>query len=413
MPTGRPRSPSSNPPTTGSEFRSRPAVAAFASALLPGAGQWLQGRRRQAVPLLVLSAGALVLAGGAIWVLARQGPVYMLEVAMRPGALASLFVVNALFLLLRAWAAADAYQRGTGRSSRLGAAVGAVVIALVVLPHLVVGAEAAQAHQMVTTMFQHPVGAPESAASTTAWRRGERLTVLFLGAESLPTGDTEARGAVVVTVFPGDDRVAAVTLPANLTGIPVPAAAGLSSADGSLTDLYRYGSRHQSLFPGAPDPGAAMVKDGVQSLLGVPVHHAVVFDSSRLDGMDIVSSARKHCAGAAVVRTVRPSGLVRRMPSLVAELGRSVTSDIPLDLVPEMVELLPTLSPRQVVTVPITAPDYGRVEAASQVADPERVRAAMVSLVKLSPEEAAARLGLGDPGGCATGHAVRAAADNR
>jgi hypothetical protein len=214
-------------------------------------------------------------------------------------------------------------------------------------------------------------------------------------------------------VFPGDDRVAAVTLPANLTGIPVPAAAGLSPGDGSLTDLYRYGNRHQSLYPGAPDPGAAMVKDGVQSLLGVPVHHAVVFDSSRLDGMDIVGSARKHCAGAAVVRTVRPSGLVRRMPSLVAELGRYVTSDIPLDLVPEMVELLPTLSPRQVVTVPITAPDYGRVEAASQVADPERVRAAMVSLVKLSPEEAAARLGLGDPGRCATGQAIQGAADNR
>jgi hypothetical protein len=365
------------------------------------------------VPLLVLSALALVLAGGAIWVLARQGPVYILEVAMRPGAIASLFAVNALLLLVRAWAAADAYQRGTGGSSRLGAAAGVAVIALVVLPHLVVGAEAAQAHQMVTTMFQHPANAPKAAASTTAWRPGERLTVLFLGAELLPTGDTEARGAVVVTVFPGDDRVAVVTLPANLTGIPAPGAAGLSPADGSLTDLYRYGSRHQRLNPGAPDPGAAMVKDGVQSLLGVPVHHAVVFDSSRLDGMDIVGSARKHCAGAAVVRTVRPSGLVRRMPSLVAELGRYVTSDIPLDLVPEMVELLPTLSPRQVVTVPITAPDYGRVEAASQVADPELVRAAMVSLVKLSPEDAAARLGLGDPGRCATSQAVQAAADTR
>jgi hypothetical protein len=331
---------------------------------------------------------------------------------MRPGALASLFVVNALFLLVRAWAAADAYQRGTGGNSRLGAAAGVAVIALVVLPHLVVGAGAAQAHQMVTTIFQHPANAPQAAASTTAWRPGERLTVLFLGAELLPTGDTEARGAVVVTVFPGDDRVAAVTLPANLTGIPVPAAGG-APGDGSLTDLYRYGSRHQRLYPGAPDPGAAMVKDGVQSLLGVPVHHTVVFDSSRLDGMDIVGSARKHCAGAAVVRTVRPSGLVRRMPSLVAELGRYVTSDIPLDLVPEMVELLPTLSPRQVVTVPITAPDYGRVEAASQVADPERIRSAMVSLVKLTPEEAAARLGLGDPGRCATSQAVQAAADNR
>ena len=104
---------------------------------------------------------------------------------------------------------------------------------------------------------------------------------------------------------------------------------------------------------------------------------------------------------------------MRRIPSLVGALGVSVTSDIPLDLVPDMVELLPTLSPRQVLTVPITAPDYGRAEQKSQVADPERVRAAMVSLVKLSPEEAASRLGLDDPARCATGQPLQAAADNR
>ena len=118
-----------------------------------------------------------------------------------------------------------------------------------------------------------------------------------------------------------------------------------------------------------------MVKDGVQSLLGIPVHHTVVFDSSNLDETDIVNTPRagKRCAAAGVVRSLRPEGLVRRIPSLVGALGISVTSDIPLDLVPDMVDLLPTLSPRQVLTVPITAPDYGRAEQKSQVADPERV----------------------------------------
>ena len=191
---------------------------------------------------------------------------------------------------------------------------------------------------------------------------------------------------------------------------------GSLPGNGSLTDLYRFGTRHRRLYPGSADPGAAMVKDGVQSLLGIPVHHTVVFDSGNLDETDMVDSpgAGKRCAAAGVVRSLRPEGLVRRIPSLVgAELGISVTSDIPLDLVPDMVELLPTLSPRQVLTVPITAPDYGRAEQKSQVADPERVRAAMVSLVKLSPEEAAYRLGLDDRARCATGRPLQAAADNR
>ena len=98
---------------------------------------------------------------------------------------------------------------------------------------------------------------------------------------------------------------------------------------------------------------------------------------------------------------------------MVGAIGGSVTSDMPLDLVPELVGILPTLSPRKVVTVPITAPDYGRMEQSSQVADPERVRAAMVSLVRLSSQEAADRLGIGDPARCGADPSVQAAADNR
>ncbi len=413
MSLSRPRSPIAVP--FGTVFDAA-ALAALASALIPGAGQWLQGRRRQAAPLLIVSAVALLATVGAIWVLNRRGPVYILEVAMRPGALATIFVVNGVFLAVRAWAAADAYQGGRAMATRASALAGVVVMAMVVLPHLFIGAEAAQAHQVVTTVFQQPVAARNKPTMATArWRPGERLTVLFLGAERNPTGATEVRGAMAVTVFPGDDRVAAVTLPANLTGIPVPEATDHSPGNGSLTDLYRFGTRHRRLYPGSADPGAAMVKDGVQSLLGIPVHHAVVFDSSNLDETDMVDTPQQASAAPRQAWSARFDlrGWCVASPRWSARLGISVTSDIPLDLVPDMVELLPTLSPRQVLTVPITAPDYGRVEQKSQVADPERVRAAMVSLVKLSPEEAASRLGLDDPARCATGRPLQAAADNR
>ena len=130
-----------------------------------------------------------------------------------------------------------------------------------------------------------------------------------------------------------------------------------------MADLYRFGNRHRRLYPGAADPGAALVKDAVQTLLGIPVHNAVVFDSGGLDGLDIVDNRTgKRCTGASVVRSLRPSELVSKIPSMVGAIGDSVTSDIPLDLVPDLVGMLPTLSPRKVVTVPITAPDYGRME---------------------------------------------------
>ena len=168
-------------------LKHRPALAAAASAVIPGAGQWFQGRRRQATPLLVLSAVGLLATIGAIWLLNRRGPVYLLEVAMRPGALAAIFVLNALFMGVRAWAAADAYRGGQPLGTKGAAVAGVVVLALVVLPHLAIGAGAAQAHQVVTTVFQQPARKSTGTASPT-WRPGERLTVLFLGAERNPEG---------------------------------------------------------------------------------------------------------------------------------------------------------------------------------------------------------------------------------
>ena len=108
-------------------LKHRPALAAAASAVIPGAGQWFQGRRRQATPLLVLSAVGLLATIGTIWLLNRRGPVYILEVAMRPGALAAIFVLNALFMGVHAWAAADAYRGGQPLGTH-GAAVAGVVV---------------------------------------------------------------------------------------------------------------------------------------------------------------------------------------------------------------------------------------------------------------------------------------------
>ena len=103
MPRGARRHVSESSPTVQIPFRSELSEAPTragcrASAVFPGAGQWFQGRRRQATPLLVLSAVGLLATIGAIWLLNRRGPVYILEVAMRPGALAAIFVLNALFM---------------------------------------------------------------------------------------------------------------------------------------------------------------------------------------------------------------------------------------------------------------------------------------------------------------------------
>jgi LCP family protein required for cell wall assembly len=115
--------------------RGRPVLVTLASALVPGLGHLMIGRRRIGLAYLVptLLLGAVV----AAWAL-RQGLYGVAALLVTPGALTVLFAINILVAGWRASAAVEAM--GRTNPSRVAIAGSALVVLVVVgIPHLVAG----------------------------------------------------------------------------------------------------------------------------------------------------------------------------------------------------------------------------------------------------------------------------------
>jgi LCP family protein required for cell wall assembly len=126
-------------------------LAGVLSALVPGAGQWYAGRRRRALVFLALIGlaplGAAFLAG--------RGTDWLLEVVVQPRWLWVLFAANIVVVVLRLFAALDAYVMAGGRLlQRPGSVVGALVLAgVIIAPHVVVADYALEAIDLLETVF--------------------------------------------------------------------------------------------------------------------------------------------------------------------------------------------------------------------------------------------------------------------
>ncbi|MBN2113641.1 MAG: LCP family protein [Acidimicrobiia bacterium] len=142
--------------------RGRPALAAFLSTVLPGAGQWYAGRRRRSLLLLAVAGAGL---GATIWFAAR-GAVYLLRTFVQPRWLWALLAVNLVVLAVRVFAVADAYalerrlypgaQPGRGWPAR---AFLVLLLAAVVVPHAVLfdyGLEAIDTIEALTVSGELP-----------------------------------------------------------------------------------------------------------------------------------------------------------------------------------------------------------------------------------------------------------------
>ena len=118
------------------DSNAHPLLAAAASVLIPGLGQWIAGDRRKAKILLAIDA-ALVL----ILVLFFRDKVSVVTAFFRPTTLALMMVGNIILLAYRVWAADDAYRTASDGGRSVGRTVGiaaAVVLGMVLIaPHLV------------------------------------------------------------------------------------------------------------------------------------------------------------------------------------------------------------------------------------------------------------------------------------
>ena len=290
--------------------------AATASALLPGVGQLVVGRRRRAVPFLVFTALSLAIAAWAVVV----GRDRLLELAVQPAWLSALVVAIVVSLVVRVVAAVDAYgcvRPLVGRPAGVSL-VGLLVLALlgtvVVVPHVAGGQGRRRAARPRHRRVQRRPGGPgragpaavrrpddvgawtsatASVASTSArpapalaagaLGRDGRFTVLLLGSDAGPNRvGARTDTMVLLSIDPRRRDAVMIGVPRNLAHIPFPAGPMRDRFPKGFSDIanavYGFGTAHRSWFGHVKDPGATAIEQAVATATGLEIDDWAMVD---------------------------------------------------------------------------------------------------------------------------------------
>jgi polyisoprenyl-teichoic acid--peptidoglycan teichoic acid transferase len=257
----------------------RRLLAAILSGVIPGVGQAVNGRTRQAaiflVPSLIvlLAAGLIVLTTSSTMLLAR---------AIVPDTLRTLLLLDIVVLVWRLAAVVHAFvdRRYPPRPGRLGAVGLAVVVILVALPHGIAGVYGASAFTTFEKVFSgaqgEPVGGKNDDPGSTAGptpKTGERVNVLLMGIDSGPSRSQALTDTLmVVSLDPVGRTVTMLSIPRDL--IDVPLGNGLTFGP-KINSLLGWANRHKSDFP---QGGTRALEDAIGTLLGIPIHYYAKVD---------------------------------------------------------------------------------------------------------------------------------------
>lgn len=466
-----------------------PIAVAALSAVVPGLGQYLVGRKRRA---LVFGGVTFLVAVSVLVTLARD-PLGAVKLAFDENVLLALHGANLAALGWRALAAFDAYSLASRRRPPATGprAVAALIgVGIVLLgPHAAFGYYDYVQYDLITTVFaETPTTTVAAAATTTSapstttggpgstpsqtttttpptttptttapplWAGQDRLNVLLLGSDA-GIGRTGVRTdtMVLVSIDPVSGDTAIFGLPRNLARVPLPESVGIWSCDcypGILNELFAYAEAHPDAFPGASGPGPTALKQAVGELLGIPVHYhalvaldgfvdivdalggvtmtvterlydpaypnedgttsvvdiapgehhfdghaALVYARTRWASDDYDRMARQRCVIEAVAAQADPISLLRGYPQLADAVKRSVVTDIPLDRLPDLIELATIVDTDQAVGIGFTPPTYttGRTADEYPVPDTDLIREHVAIVMELPAAEAIEVLGL-------------------
>lgn len=317
----------------------RPALAAALSALLPGMGQVIAGRRRLGLAM----SGLSLMAGGIVWWwLAQQSLAAIGAWLVRPSTFGWLLAVNVVIFLGRLVVTVHAYRAAGGRGQTVTVAplvVGVVLVgALVAAPHGAAAYVTVRSQTVLDTVFlaapelgferrSNLVGqgavalgsatdnepssdlpsmsTPDSGDAdsivvdpggdlghTNPWIAAGRLTVALLGSDVGPrrgSGRTDAM--LVLTVDAVTGATAVFSVDRYLRDFPVPEAMRVVYDDicarGGAWDYInavytcaagRGADAFAALYPDAEDPAAQAATDVLAELLDLPIDYFAKVD---------------------------------------------------------------------------------------------------------------------------------------
>lgn len=392
----------------------RRLIAAAASAIVPGFGQLLNGRRRLAqwfgLPTLLVIAIVVL-------IVATRSPARLIASIVSPTAMGILLTLNAVVLAWRLASVMHAFFDGRYPvwSGRAGAAGLAFVLVAVVVPHGIANAWGSTAQATFAQIFEsdRTLGPGDPVAATSREPgHDERVNVLVVGIDKVPGRTaTLTDSMMVVSIDPVGATVTMVSLPRDLVRVPLE---GGTVFGPKLNSLMAYADRHPEDFPRG---GMRTLQDAIGALLGIEIHYYAQVDffgfvklidavggvdinvrksfyDETYDGLGVnpkgvrgwgVEAGLQHFDGweaLAYARVRKPAGesdftraarqqevmvalrnrvmedgsLLMNLPALLAALGDLVKTDIPTDRLPDLAAVADEMEPAAVVRVVIQKP---------------------------------------------------------
>lgn len=287
------------------------------------------------------------------------------------------------------------------------------------------------------------------------WDGTERLNILLLGGDA-GVGRTGVRTDTIIalSIDPSTGDTAMFSVPRNMAQVPLPDDLDIWACDcfpPIINELWDYGTRHPDAFPGGSEPGAEALKLGISELLGIEMHYyalvnldgfvalvdaiggidinvpervydaayphengsteviditpgqhhmdghlALAYARSRHASSDYNRMGRQRCVIQAAVEQATPGDILRSFPKIAAAIKDSLTTDIPLDRLPELIELLPRIDADQIVSIPLYPPTFtgSKTSDGYNTPDVDKIREYVAIATQLPAADAVAQLGI-------------------
>jgi LCP family protein required for cell wall assembly len=266
-----------------------------------------------------------------------------------------------------------------------------------------------------TTVQETTTSSPNVPA---IWNGLDRLNILLIGGD-FGEGRTGIRTDTMITVSidPLTGEAAMFSVPRNWTQAPLPEGMGIWECDcypELINELWIAGERYPEAFPGPGSPSENAVKGVISEFLGIPIHFyamvnldgfvdvvdalggvevyvptrvvdeeypsedgqgterivieaglnqfdghlALAYARTRNQDSDYFRMSRQRCVIEAIVDQADPVSLLRNFAGLAGVIKDSMSTDIPIDALPQLVELKPVLDLENIVSVRFIPPEY-------------------------------------------------------
>jgi len=287
------------------------------------------------------------------------------------------------------------------------------------------------------------------------WDGKNRLNVLLLGGDAgIGRRGVRTDTIIVASIDPATGDTALIAVPRNMARVPLPDGLDLWSCDcfpPIINELWKYGEEHPDRFPGTAPPGAEALKMAIGEMLGIDIHYYALINLDgfiavidALGGVDITVTeriydaeyphengslvvidiepgeyhmdghlalayarsrhatddydrmGRQRCVLQAVADQASPADLIRSFPTLADAIKNNVSTDIPIERLPDLVDLVTKIDTENIVSLPLVPPRYTGARTAEGYNTPDLpvIRDAVAVVMSLPPEQAVAQLGL-------------------